>query len=67
MVCVIANGREERLGSSISIADFLDRKGLKPAQAIVAVNSDVIAVEQYENTMLVDGDVLDVMSFVGGG
>jgi len=64
---ITVNGQTESVPGAKTIQSFLESKGLKVDQVIVAVNDDVIEVGNYAATNLNDGDTVDLMSFVGGG
>ena len=64
---ITVNGTEETIDNGSTLADFITAKKLKVDQVVVAVNDDVIERDVYEATKLNEGDILDVMSFVGGG
>ena len=51
----------------ISIAKYLSDAGYDIKRVAVELNGDILAKSQYENTILCDGDSVEVVSFVGGG
>jgi len=61
------NGKEESVDTGINLQTFLNDNQMKSDQVVVAVNDEVIEREEYSSTSINEGDVLDVMSFVGGG
>ena len=64
---VTLNGRELELNEAISLADYLDEKGLTGRRLAVAHNGDVIPRDDYGNVTIDDGDTLEIVRPVGGG
>ena len=53
--------------SGISLAVYLKDSGYDARRIAVEKNGMIIPRAQYEETILADGDTLEVVSFVGGG
>ena len=51
----------------INLMSALETLGFDPARIAVERNGEVVPRAQYKDTMLRDGDVLEVVRFVGGG
>ncbi len=49
------------------LADYLGSAGFKISRIAVERNGAIVPRAQYEETILADGDTLEVVSFVGGG
>jgi len=64
---ITVNGKVESLENGVILHQFLTDNKMKPDQVVVAINDNVVEREDYAATKLNEGDVLDVMSFVGGG
>ena len=50
-----------------TISEFLAATDYDPKRIAVERNGDIVFKSQYEDTVLEDGDTLEVVSFVGGG
>lgn len=61
------NGEEKPLEGEMLLSDFLGKEGYQKERIAVELNEKIIPKGRYEETMLYDGDVLEVVSFVGGG
>ena len=60
------NGQEtDAAGKSIS--EYLSSANYEPRQSVVESNEEIIAKERYGETILKDGDVVEIISFMGGG
>ena len=64
---VTINGHSIELKSSITIADYLAQNNYKTDRIAVELNETIIPKDSYASTILKDGDVLEIVSFVGGG
>ncbi|MGN1350057.1 MAG: sulfur carrier protein ThiS [Anaerovoracaceae bacterium] len=53
--------------SEISLKDFLREHNYHPARIAVEVNEEIIPKSTYESFVLKDNDVVEIVSFVGGG
>ena len=50
-----------------TLASYLEENGYKRERIAVECNEEIVPKSEYDNTILEDGDVLEVVSFVGGG
>ena len=60
------NGEELKVAGK-SISEYLATTNYDPKRIAVERNGDIVPKAQYDETMLCDGDVVEVVSFVGGG
>ncbi|MGA0275197.1 MAG: sulfur carrier protein ThiS [Dehalococcoidia bacterium] len=67
MINVIVNGQESELESSMTINEFLEMKGFGGRSVAVAINSVVIRRTTFDETMINDGDQVEIVRPVGGG
>ena len=63
---ITLNG-ESRTTSAATIADLVRELELEPAKVAVERNREIAPRSELENTPLTDGDVLEIVHFVGGG
>lgn len=49
------------------LVDYLAREGYQPARLAVECNGEIVPRAEYDAKILQDGDVLEIVSFVGGG
>jgi len=64
---VIFNGKPREIQNSISVQEFLDQLQLDCMQVVVEHNRSIIARQRLDETLLNNGDTLEVIHFVGGG
>ena len=50
-----------------SLLDYLAAANYDPRRVAVERNGDIVPKARYSETVLADGDTVEVVSFVGGG
>ncbi len=63
---VKVNG-EELAVAGLSVSELLERLGYAGGRVAVELNGDIVRRGDYGATVLRDGDVVEVVRFVGGG
>ncbi len=61
------NGIDRKLDRSQNLEEFLKAQGYNPAIVAVELDGQIIPKGDYENTIVNDGAVIEVVRFVGGG
>lgn len=61
------NGKEISLNRTMNLSDFLIAQGYKLDKIAVERNQEIVPKNTYEKVMLTECDVLEIVSFVGGG
>ena len=64
---VRVNGEEQHLENEMTLQDFLEQEGYQTGRIAVEKNGGIVPKSQYAETLLHSGDVLEIVSFVGGG
>ena len=67
MIEITVNGNIAKLDQPININEFLVLKGFGDRSVAVAINSIVIRRTSFEETIINDGDVVEIVRPVGGG
>jgi sulfur carrier protein len=60
------NGADAQAAGS-SLADWLQAKGYGGRMIAVEYNGEIISREHYPKVVLHDGDVVEIVCFMGGG
>ena len=60
------NGEELNLAGK-TVAEYLANTNYDPKRIAVERNGDIVPKAQYGQTVLKEGDCVEVVSFVGGG
>jgi sulfur carrier protein len=66
-IMVYVNGNKISITDNLSLYDYLVREGYKNSFVAVECNGFIVPKTQYKEKILIDGDVIEVVSFVGGG
>ena len=64
------NGEDREFPSStdsISLSALVEQLGMKPDRVAIELNRDIIPRDRWNETILHEGDRLEVVHFVGGG
>ena len=64
---ITVNGKQIQLTSEMSVADYLEQNNYQVNRIAVEMNEEILPKYSYSETMLKDGDRLEVVTFVGGG
>jgi thiamine biosynthesis protein ThiS len=66
-VKVTVNGNEREVEPGTTIAALVEALGLRTDRIATERNLKVVPKARYGETALVDGDKLEIVTFVGGG
>lgn len=61
------NGEEKEFSDGLTVAALLHELDIQKERVAVELNLDIIAKARFEDTVLRDGDRVEIVSFVGGG
>ena len=61
------NGKHTKLPEGTTILDYLDQNHYVLAQIAVEHNYVILDKEDYAKVVLKDDDILEIVSFMGGG
>ena len=64
---VIINGEPKEFENEMNIMTLMETLGYKKDVGAVAVNMTFVASDKYEETMLQDGDEVEILAPVCGG
>lgn len=60
------NGEDKR-ADGMRLSEYLEQEGYSTARIAVECNGGIVPKAEYGEKRLQDGDVLEIVSFVGGG
>ena len=66
-LALTVNGELRRLPAPATVADLLGELGLTERTVVVELNRRIVRRHQVAETGLADGDVVELVHFVGGG
>ena len=61
------NGTKKELPGVFSVKEYLKQNGYVISQIAVELNEEILPKTEYVSTVLKDGDVMEIVSFMGGG
>ena len=67
LLALTLNGEPHRIAQSSSVADLVRDIGLDPKKVAVERNLEIVPRSTLAEVMLADGDILEIVHFVGGG
>ena len=66
MNMVKINGNQENAAGK-TLAEYLETTSFDTRRIAVEINGEIVPKAQYANTLINDGDIIEVVSLVGGG
>ena len=61
------NGEQREVVDGLSLTALLESLQIRPGRVVVERNRDIVRRDSFGRTMLAEGDVLEIVHFVGGG
>lgn len=60
-------GKDVNDATGLTISEYLESAGYKKAQVAVECNGEIIPKSCFETKVIEDGEIIEIVSFVGGG
>ena len=67
MITIRVNGNDKLLPAALPLMDCLQQLGYDPRLVALELNGDILHRQHWPDTCLQDGDVMEVVTIVGGG
>lgn len=61
------NGAEKEFTSSVTVAELLKELGYNPLNVAVECSGEIVKRSDFSTRLINDGDVIEIVKFVGGG
>ena len=61
------NGEARDLPEGLTVAELVGELGLRARRIAVEINLDILPRDHYPRRALADGDVVEIVQFIGGG
>jgi thiamine biosynthesis protein ThiS len=61
------NGEERQVDNGLSLTALLESLQIRPGRVVVERNREIVPRDNYSATLIDDGDILEIVHFVGGG
>jgi len=66
MINLILNGKPQSV-TGPRLSDLIKEQGLEGRKIAVERNGAIVKRDSYENVSLAEGDIIEILQFVGGG
>ena len=67
MIKVSVNGEIKELQENLNVKQLIEELEYKTQGFAVAINTTFVPIEKYEDTIIKDGDTIDILAPVQGG
>jgi thiamine biosynthesis protein ThiS len=67
MIQFMLNGKDCETEAGSLLPAYLESQGLNPARVAVERNKEVVPRAEHPDLVIAEGDVFEVVQFVGGG
>ena len=64
---IVLNGDRRAFEAPLCDAGLAERLGLDPRKVAVERNLEIVPKSRFAETLLADGDAIEIVHFVGGG
>ncbi|MBI9079789.1 MAG: sulfur carrier protein ThiS [Pseudodesulfovibrio sp.] len=64
---VVLNGKNVDISEGMTLLGLLESRGISSETVVVELNREILSADAFVSTILGDGDLLEVLRFVGGG
>ena len=66
-ITIVVNGEERQVPAPATLTDLLAHLGLDPRTVVVELNREIVRRPRLGDTAVAEGDVVELVHFVGGG
>ena len=64
---ILLNGQDKELETELTIQELLDSISYKGKMFVIEKNLNIVHKENYRSETILNGDKVEIVSFVGGG
>ena len=64
---ITINGENREIKEGTSLAELIKELGLDGKVMAAAINMQIVKQDKWEETLLAEGDKIELLDFVGGG
>jgi sulfur carrier protein len=64
---ITLNGEKKEVPENITVLGLLEVLNIRHQRVAVELNETIVKKDTYDRTVIKDGDILEVVSFMGGG
>ena len=67
MIEIQLNGESNKFEENLSVEELLKKLSIDKNKVAVELNQTVVSKQTYSNTRVVNKDVVEIVTFIGGG
>lgn len=64
---ITLNGQDKELNDALSLTQLIDHVSVNNKRVIAEINGEIVKKEQWAETIIHNGDNVELVTFVGGG
>ena len=64
---ITVNGKKKDLEKPMTVTEYLNENSYVPATVAIELNEEILERELYGKTILREGDIMEIVQFMGGG
>jgi len=64
---VTINGEEHKLSEALSMSALMEHLGVEPNQVAIERNLEIVPKSLHSKVIVAEGDVIEIVEFIGGG
>lgn len=64
---VTVNGKSEKLDDGVTVTGLLAQLEVEPIRVAVEINQELVTRSVFSETVINEGDRIEIVTFVGGG
>lgn len=67
MITATINGKTVTFETTVTVAEYLTQKNLKPLMVVVEFNGAILSRDVFSDVSIEDGDELEIVQMMAGG
>lgn len=64
---IVVNGKEKEISEATTVSGLLHELDIKPHGIAIEVNLEIVSKSKFTETLLKNGDKIEIVRMVGGG
>ena len=64
---ITVNGEKQTVDSQVTVSDLLAKLGIDPETVVIERNLEILSRQNHDQTVMEDGDSIEIIRMVDGG
>lgn len=64
---IVLNGETRECNDNVTLLELIKSLGIETKVMAAAINMEIVKQQEWQSRVLVDGDKIELLDFVGGG